>query len=503
MKIKIPKDFNAVFEPKWYIKTLIMTELLASIVWIYPVSMQLKIFLLLYGIAVLYVNFGTMAKRIGKIMALLLIGVFVSFFSAIIYWDSYGYRGMLFSIFDLIIFFLVFDYIRHEDAVQIRVLLDEIMAQFLPVTFLIAAVGIFYFIRGEFLIFHPEDFFFTRILRTLGVITLQDYTAEYYYGYEGGYLYGCIASPPASGRAAFFSMVLSFYRLSEGRKNTAVFDRINIILQILVIVLNGMRGIFLGCAFFLGICAIRKIKVRFANRSSKILLTGMIVLFAMAAVAGISFINKRVSSIADREARNFDTQISRIESRMNDTKNISVTPADLPAEKDSNQVALAAYDFVNGNAILKRIDSISTTRLRIWVTAVFDIVHRGVFLGRPSNTVKGVNSNSVVTDRDFHNAYIRTLSIYGLFGGMCILIVFVKVLLECINRIQKSSKKDSSFYLAAGIIAQFAMEATGGGLSGSLDLQVIVFWLFSALILNLNALKEQNVRLKMKADKTR
>lgn len=485
MRIKVPKDWKSVLKPDCYIKTVVLIELLCNIVWINPISMQLKIFLLLYGLVVLFVNFKAVTSRVGKITVLLLVAAFSSLFSAFVYWDSYGIKGTQFFIFDILVFLIVFHYVLYQDAEDSHLLFHDIIDKFLPISLVLACIGVVYFINGEAFEFYPKQFFLARVLGGLGINMPDEYVVSYIYGYAGGYLYGCLSTPGALGTIAFFSMVFSFYRLSERERGvekryTDVFDRVNIIFQILNITFCGMRASLLGCAFFLGICAVKKVKVHFSGYMGNAAILVMVAIFALAAVIGISFLNKSRDSFVGRQGRNIDSQVQRIESQMDDV-GISLS-LEAGAVAEPEKLALSAYRFVTGNEILRRIDSLSTTRFRIWVSAFFDIANRGFLVGRPSNTVKGVREGEI-TERDFHSAYVRTLSIYGFFGGAFLLCVFGMLLLKCFHIIQKRDKRNSFFYLAAGIIAQFVIELTGGGLSASLDMQVIIFWILSALIM--------------------
>lgn len=460
-----------------YIEISIFVQLICTIVWIYPLSFLLKIALLIYGLccAVLCMK-GRLVIR-GRDTGLLLITLISSVIGAIVFLNKQGINGLLFPAFDIISFFLIYRCIRNGCGTENRALLEGISSWFVPITFIISFISILLFIRGQTLYFRPQDFIFTRLLGQTGLIPESYYNVGYYYGYSQGYLYGCSASANFFGFESFYSVVLSFFTLKEIQSNyKKFFISVNIALQLIVIILIGMRSYFLGIALFVGVVIIKKIRINLKGENGKLVFVFMTCFCAGAMLLGVVIVNRRSNNLAGLEARDYEHEAETVlQEKLNSEGRFFV-----PVNDHETKIALEAYDYRNSHEWIKKVDAVSTMRFRIWVTTLFSLKDR-FFIGKPSNTVKAVNSGTV-SDIDFHSAYVRALSIYGIIGALCLYIVFMKIIQNSIRIIRYETDKSGIVFISVGVISQMVINLTGGGLSASIDLQVLMFWLMAGMV---------------------
>lgn len=466
-------NLRTIFKFDYFILIALCADILCSIIWFYPYSLPLKTIILLYGLSVFFLHLNVGKFTVTKEVLLFIMICLCALCPALINFKSHGFRGVLFFFYDIVIFFVIYSKVRAINFKEQKILLEKIAKIYVFISFFISLISLPYlFCSGPQ--YYLPDGYLASILKKVGMF--QNSSEGFIYGISNSYLVGIASSSHGLGNLAYYSLVFTMIlgEIYKRNKNLHYFLIFNFIIQIITEISTGMRTMYLGVTIFF-VLYILAWKVRVGQQKGASVIFFLIAgVCAAILVIGVSAAGKSIQNISDLEVREISEQTERIAGEWEEP-----IPSRIRTEKFDGSVY--AYNIVKQNRVIMMLDALSTTRIRIWISAVFELAER-YFMGNPANTVEVIIQGNK-TNIDFHSAYFRTLGIYGLIGATCFFIMLYKIFNKCYKIILKKIKANKIiFAIASAILTQFVMALFGGGFSGSLNFQIVIFWFFSAII---------------------
>lgn len=478
-------------DEKKYILTVLLSEMLLSIIWIYPYSLPAKLFLLGWGI-ILFTK-RMVKKEVFKkdcISWLLLVSCLFSFISCLYNRSTEGLSCFKYFLSNIVLFGVIFSYVRSQPKAEQSKAIKKYAKYYIFISLLISLISLWMLVNKIGYTYYPSDNIMSNFLEKLNLMRVSKY--GYMVGITTAYLDGCVYHCSVLASWAFLSIILSVFLFSTESVLKKIFLAGNIIIQIITIIAAGMRREKL--AFLIFICLFiwfegGRYGKKVCRKVNYLFRVGLIFIMCFLWQATDNVVSNIIEQTFLDRTRDYSQMVAEIltnENNNHENNNI-LEDADKSNEisEDISATIKKTYyeladELVQNNRRLYLLNEVSNFRIKLWITGVIKLKNQPL-LGFASNNIE-VLKDGELQSMGLHSEFFTELNMHGIIGTLCIMIVWcvaMKNALICFYKDKNRKWVIVSSYAVALMAASFF----GTLLTFSISFMPVLFWILMGIII--------------------